>query len=105
MMLPVDLVMVRVPESGNSFHETVDFTECWLDPHRVDTITQITQARRDSQAIPAKANAIIRYTDPVSGFRLIYVQNSGKDLARRLWRMSQGDDPSTVDFGSIPDGL
>jgi len=104
-MLPVRHVLSRVPMQNGQFTEMVDSTNVFIDPAKVDTFTEISEARRKEQAIPGKANTIIRYVDHLSGYRLIFVEDTAQQLARAMWRLEHGEDPQTPDYGSIPNGV
>lgn len=104
-MLPIRHVLTKVPLQNGSFQEVQDRTEVFIDPARVDTLTAISEERRKAQPIPGCAQCIIRYVDVQCGYRLIYVEDTAKDLARSMYRMLRGEDPRSPDFGMIPDGI
>lgn len=104
-MLPIKHLLTRVPLNNGAFQEMQDRTLVFIDPARVDTITAISDARRKEQSIPGLAQSIVRYVDHLSGYRLIYCEDSSQELARNMFRISHGEDPQQPDYAMLPSGL
>lgn len=100
-MIQVHLVLVRIPVPQGLEQHDMDRPGTYLDPRRVDTVTPVeTDEHRRHDRLPATVNAVIRYDDPRSGFRLLYVRNTAKDIARARRREMLGEDSDTMDWGS-----
>lgn len=98
-MIPCTLILVRVPNAtGIDEIRHPEPVRCWIDPGRVDTITEIGDAYRKRENLPAAVAAVVRYFDPQRAFRLFYVEDSAEDLARMRWRALAGEDPTSPDY-------
>jgi len=104
-MLPIRLVMTRTPLQNGAFHEQLDNAAVYIDHIKVDTVTEISDGRRREQAIPGRANSVIRYVDHQVGYRLIYAEETAAQIARMRFRLMHGEDPQTPDFSGIPSGI
>jgi hypothetical protein len=98
-MIQVRLLITRAPtENGLEQHQ--HDTVAWLSPSRIDTITAIESAEmRKQQHLHPDVRAVIRYDDPRTGFRLLYVADDAADLVRRRRREMRGEDSDTPDWG------
>lgn len=99
-MIPIRHLLTRVPINTGQFMDHGDDAQVWIDPEMIDTITEITEARRRSQPIPGAANCVIRYRDNYnpSGYRLMYAANLASHLARMMHRHRVGEDPTGPDY-------
>ncbi len=98
-MLSATLVMIRVPHPGGKFEQhDLESVVGYLDHQRVDTVIPITAKRRAAQGIPDTVKSVIRYTDVVSGYRLLYVEEEASVIARAKFRLDHGEDPLAPDY-------
>lgn len=100
-MIPINVLSVRIP--GQPLDALLE-SEAWVCPGRIDTVTPVTQPKQHQ--CPPGAKAVIRYLCPVNGFRLYFVAEDARTVARMRMRALQGEDPTSPDFGGdMPDGI
>ena len=97
-MLEVNLLMVRVPNGQGGLTEAREPSTAWICPYHVDTITDVNFKKIVENQLPANCRAVIRYRDDATGYRLFFVTNEPKMLARMVWRIRMGQDPQSADF-------
>jgi hypothetical protein len=100
-MIQVHLVLVRTPIAQGLEQINLDRPGTYINPARIDTVTPIESDEiRRGDHLPPMVNAVIRYDDPRAGYRLLYVRNTAKDIARARRREILGEDSDTNDWGS-----
>lgn len=100
-MIRVDVCCVRIPTSEGLAIENLIGPEAYLSPERIDTVTPVTgAAHAQLLATMPDVRAIVRYFDPLKGFRLFFVKQSAAEVARMRRREMQGEDSGTPDFNN-----
>lgn len=101
-MIQVHLVLTRVPAASGLEQHDLNRAGVYLDPRRIDTVTPIDAAARRHDHLPPTVNAVIRYDDNRTGFRLLYVAEEARAVSRARRREILGEDSDTMDWGSSP---
>lgn len=99
-MIRVDVVTVRVPTGEGMALDCPIGPEAYLSPERIDTVTPVGAHHAQLIGAVAGVQSIIRYFDPLKGFRLFLVKQTAKDIARMRRREMRGEDSDSPDFGT-----
>mgnify|MGYP001183536968 CR=1 FL=1 len=97
-MIPVHLLVTRVPLQDGTFSQHLHDAECFISAQRIDTVSTVTDEGRKTDHLPDRVRSVLRYLDALSGYRLMYVAERADEISRMVMRSFRGDDPAGPDF-------
>lgn len=93
-MIPVHLISTRITNQQGMSQDIPLGATAYISPERIDTVSEVTPAARtDLPPSLHGARAVVRYMDPMVGFRLMFVQQTAKEVASLCHHYRMGADP------------